>query len=182
MLKKTITYEDFDENKVTDTLYFNVTKTELSANLNLVKSFEGLQEMFQEKHDLSTEEIMVIFNFVQTLMRLSYGIKSPDGKSFEKSEALWLKFMNTAAYDAFTMSLFENPQEANDFMIAIFPKELLAQAKLQMAAGDKTGRPVPLDHQEKQLSVVKPVDERAALEARLASLNAEADANKPVIQ
>jgi hypothetical protein len=187
MLKKTITYEDFDENKVTDTLYFNITKTEIGENLYLIESFDNLQDMFKVKHNLSTVEITTILEFVKTLMKLSYGLKSPDGKSFEKSDELWRKFTQTAAYDAFTFSLFENPEEANDFMIGIFPKDLLASAKLQIAASEAGNvndtvlspvlRPPTQDHMEKQLPVVRPpVNEKAELEARLAVLNAKTDA------
>lgn len=172
MLKKTITYDDFDENKVTDTLYFNITKTEISEHLDLVDSFEDLQKIFKEKHELVVPEIQRILDFVKTLMKLSYGIKSPDGKSFEKSDELWRKFTLTAAYDAFTFSLFENPDEANEFMTGIFPKDLLASAQTQIDSGAILSRPVPQDHQEKQLTVVKPHDEEAELEARLATLKA----------
>lgn len=188
MLKKTITYEDFDDNTVTDTLYFNITKTELSENFHLIEKFESLQKIFEVKHDLPMEEIQQILDFVKTLMKLSYGIKSSDGKSFEKSHELWTKFTQTAAYDTFTFSLFENPEEANDFMIGIFPKDLIAQAKLQAVPSTNVElpgtptRPPTQDHQEKQLTVVRPDNERAELEARLAALNAEADTKNPVVQ
>src|ERR1035437_4901747 len=111
MIKRTITFEDFDGNSATETLYFNITKTEISERLNLIENFEGLQKMFEgeEERTLTTSEVQEIFDFVKTLMKLAYGIRSADGKSFEKSDELWLKFTQTAAYDAFTFSLFEHP-------------------------------------------------------------------------
>jgi hypothetical protein len=144
MLKRTITFEDFDENPAVETLYFNITKTEIGEHLDLVESFEDLKKMFEgEKRELSTKEVERILKFVKTLMRLSYGIRSEDGKSFAKSDEIWTKFTQTAAYDAFTFSLFENPNEANDFMIGIFPKDLIAAAQTQMNATEIVELPQP---------------------------------------
>lgn len=152
MIKRTITFEDFDENPATETLYFNITKTEISEHLNLIESFEGLQKMFEgEERTLSTNEVQEIVDFVKTLMKLSYGIRSADGKSFTKSDELWLKFTQTAAYDAFTFSLFEHPEEANDFMLGIFPKDLVASAQAQMKTTETVELPQP------QLGVVPDV-------------------------
>ena len=73
MIKRTITFEDFDENHATETLYFNITKTEISKHLSLIESFEDLKKIFGgEKRDLSMDEVQRVFDFVQTLMKLSY--------------------------------------------------------------------------------------------------------------
>lgn len=133
MLKKTISFEDFDENPATETLYFNITKTEISEHLDLINEFEKLKKLFDgDERVLVMAEVQIILDFVKILMKLSYGIRSEDGKSFSKSDEIWTKFTQTAAYDAFTFSLFENPEEANAFMIGIFPKNLLEMAKAQI--------------------------------------------------
>lgn len=136
MLKQTINYEDFDGNPSVDTLYFNLSKTELTENLELSKQFEYLNELFQgEERQLSVDEVQKVLNLVKEVMRLSYGVKSPDGKRFQKGGDIWAEFTETAAYDAFLYSLFEDPNKANNFLLGVFPKDLVEEAKMQIEAG-----------------------------------------------
>lgn len=125
MLKQTITYTDFDDNETQETLYFNLTKTELADNLHIQDEIEAIQKIFEgERRELTTEDIQRVINLVKTLMRLSYGIRSEDGKRFIKSEQLWTEFTQTAAYDEFLYSLFEQQEKAIVFMSGILPKEI----------------------------------------------------------
>lgn len=130
MLKQSVTYTDFDDNECIETLYFNLTKTELTDNLNLKDELEKLQEDFtgEPKRNLEEHEIRRILDLVKRLMQLSYGIRSQDGKRFIKTEQNWIEFTQTAAYDAFLFGLFENPSKALGFMTGIMPKDLRAQA------------------------------------------------------
>jgi hypothetical protein len=164
MLKKTISYTDYNDENAVDTFYFNLSKAELSENLDLIESFEGLQKMFEEQHDLSVPEIEIIFAFVKRLMRMSYGIRTMDGKGFAKSDEIWTSFTQTAAYSALLFSLFENPQEANDFMIGIFPKDLIDSAQKQIDKPVATVSPIrdvelpPEPKEEKPKGPKKPQD------------------------
>lgn len=133
MLKQSITYTDFNDDTCTDTLYFNITKSELYDNLHLEQELESIRKTFEgDKRDLGAEEIKSILNLVKTFMRLSYGIRSEDGKRFAKTPELWTEFTQTAAYDAFILSLFENPENAVNFMTAIIPADLRDQAMAQL--------------------------------------------------
>lgn len=132
MLKQTITYEDFDGNQCQETLYFNITKTELVNNLDLMEQFEALSTIFQGgSRDLEMEEIQQILNLVKRVINLSYGVKSEDGKRFMK-KGLLDEFLDSAVYDAFLFSLFENVDKASQFLLGVFPKELIEAAKTQM--------------------------------------------------
>lgn len=125
MLKQTVSYFDFDDNPSQETLYFNLTKSELAENLRLRDELEEMQKVFtDEKKELSTEEITQLIDLVKTIMRLSYGIRSADGKRFIKTEELWTEFTQTAVYDAFLYSLFEDPNKAVVFMTGILPKDV----------------------------------------------------------
>ncbi|WNM72523.1 hypothetical protein SEA_ARTORIAS_54 [Gordonia phage Artorias] len=129
-MKQSVSYTDFDDNECVETLYFNLTKTELTDNLDLKEELEKIQQDFtgEPKRNLETHEIQRILDLVKTFMRLSYGIRSEDGKRFIKTPDLWTEFTQTAAYDSFLFGLFENPANALAFMTGILPKDLRSRA------------------------------------------------------
>ena len=134
MLKQTVSYFDFDDNPSQETLYFNLTKTELADNIHLRDELEEMQQVFTaDKKELSTGEITQLIDLVKTIMRLSYGIRSADGKRFVKSEEQWTEFTQTAAYDAFLYSLFEDPNKAVMFMTGILPKDVRSAVDEEIA-------------------------------------------------
>lgn len=142
MLKQTVTYTDFDDNVAVETLYFNLTKTELFDNLHLKDALEQIQEKFAgEPRSLSTEDIQEILNLVKTFMRLSYGVRSADGKRFSKKPELWEEFTETAAYDAFLISLFQDPEKAMSFLANILPADLRGEAENAMKEATVTELP-----------------------------------------
>ncbi|WNM72437.1 hypothetical protein SEA_MOSSY_58 [Gordonia phage Mossy] len=126
MLKKTVAYTDFDDNDAMETLYFNLTKSELADNMSLEEELEKIQQDFigMGKRKLEPKEIQRVLDLVKLFMRLSYGIRSEDGKRFVKTPQIWEEFTQTAAYDAFLFSLFQDPQNAFDFMVGILPKDM----------------------------------------------------------
>lgn len=137
MLKQSVTYTDFDDNEVSEVVYFNLTKTELTENLNLQEELENIQQDFtgDRQRTLEEHEIRRILELVKTFMRLSYGVRSADGKRFVKTPQIWDEFTQTALYDAFLFSLFEKPQNALNFMTGILPKDL-RQAAMEAAASE----------------------------------------------
>jgi hypothetical protein len=134
MFKKTIEYKNWDDELETVILWFNLSKSELGENLNLLTEFESLQAVLSIPHTLSVDETQTVFDFVKRLTRLSYGVR-PDSKHFDKSDAIWDEFVSLGQYDAFIWGLFESTNkggnDANDFMMAIFPEDLTEQAIAQ---------------------------------------------------
>ncbi|UVK59339.1 hypothetical protein SEA_PHEROBRINE_56 [Gordonia phage Pherobrine] len=130
MLKQTVKYTDFDDNESMETLYFNLTKSELADNMNLEDELEKLQQDFtgMSGRKLKTEEIQRVLDLVKLFMRLSYGVRSEDGKRFIKTPQIWEEFTQTAAYDEFLFGLFQDPQNAFNFMVGILPKDLRTPA------------------------------------------------------
>lgn len=138
MLKQTVTYTDFNDEQQTETLHFNVSKTELMEHLDLKDDLDAVAEKLQAKDGssiLSPDEVREILNLVKRFIRISYGVRSADGKRFSKSEDVWSEFEESAAYDAFLFSLFEDPQRAVDFMTGILPKDLREEVE-KHANGD----------------------------------------------
>ncbi|QXO14078.1 hypothetical protein SEA_ALAINAMARIE_54 [Gordonia phage AlainaMarie] len=138
MLKQSVSYTDFDDNDTTETLYFNLTKTELADNLDLEDELKEIQKDFtgQGNRTLEKHEIRRVLELVKTFMRLSYGVRSSDGKRFIKTDQIWEEFTQTAAYDAFLFSLFQEPEKAFAFMIGILPKDARDAA---LKAAEKDG-------------------------------------------
>ncbi len=134
MLKQLITYKNFDDVQVDKVLYFNLSKTELAENnVDLEAELQGILDRIQQidktKEEATTEDIRRLLELVKTFMRLSYGVRSADGERFIKSPEVWTEFTQTAAYDAFLFSLFEDQDRALAFMLGIMPEELREKGK-----------------------------------------------------
>ena len=118
MLKKTITYTDYDGNERTEDFYFNLTQAEL---IELAHSEKGGLEKLIEK--ISKEKDMKrIIALMKEVIQMSYGEKSLDGKRFQKSEEISQNFMQTEAYSILFMELAQNEDAATDFVNGIVPK------------------------------------------------------------
>lgn len=124
MLKKTVQYEDFNGDKQTEVLYFNLNKSEL---LELEMSMAGGLEQFMNSI-METNDMSEMFRQFKRIVLAAYGVRSDDGKRFMKSPELLEEFTQTAAYDAFFMELVQDENVAADFIKGVIPKDL----KLQM--------------------------------------------------
>ena len=128
-LKKKITYTDFNGNERTEDHYFNLTKTELTEiALGLP---DGMDE--SEITEANEQAAMTIidklgkdgvFKFIKELILKSYGIKSSDGKRFQKSEEISKEFSETLAFDQFFMELMTDDVKAAEFVNSIIPKDV----------------------------------------------------------
>lgn len=120
MLKKNVTYEDFNGDSVTETFYFNLSKAEL---LELEVGFQGgLAETIQKI--VKTNDNKTLFDIFKKIVLMSYGVKSDDGRRFIKDDTLREEFMQTAAFDAIFMELATNDKAAADFINGIVPKDI----------------------------------------------------------
>ena len=131
MLTKKITYKNFDDVEVTDTLYFNLTQTELMDME--VSTSGGLKEMI-EKVVESKDNQQILAIFKQIIMK-AYGEKSADGRYLMKENGeLAKRFMDSAAYDAFIIELFTNEKSMSDFINGILPKDIKQPEDHQLPA------------------------------------------------
>jgi hypothetical protein len=117
MLKKTITYDDYNGNSITEDFYFNLTKAEL-IELELSEK-DGLAKMMQEIVD-SQDGKRIVDTFKRIIL-LAYGKKSEDGRRFLKSEELRTEFSQTEAYSDLFMELATDAASAAAFVTAIVP-------------------------------------------------------------
>ena len=128
MLKREITFEDFNGLTCTETFYFNLSKSEiLSLEASEVGGFKASIEKIIE-----TEDAKGLIEQFQSLILMAYGEKSDDGKRFLKNEEIKEAFRQSPAYDILFMELATNDKLAADFMLGIMPKDLAKAAENEL--------------------------------------------------
>lgn len=124
MLKKTIAYTDYNGVERTEDFYFNLTKAELmEMEMGTAGGFAEMVERIIAAQDTPT-----IIEVFKSMILKAYGVKSPDGKRFVKSEEVVNSFAQTEAYSELFMELATDSKAAAEFVNGIMPKEAAAQA------------------------------------------------------
>ena len=120
MLKKTITYTDYDGNERTEDFYFNLSKAELTEMELTTEG--GLQTVL--KNIVEARDIPRITAMFKKLLLMSYGQKSADGKRLIKSQQLSEEFTPTEAYSNLFLELLSDEDAAAAFVRGIVPADL----------------------------------------------------------
>ena len=120
MLKKTVTYTDYNGVQRTEDFYFNLSKAEI-AEMEL--SVDGGLASMLEKIVASKDNKQIVAMFKEIVLK-SYGEKSADGRRFVKSPEISEAFSQTEAYVEIFMDLAMNEGAAADFVNGIVPKEM----------------------------------------------------------
>lgn len=123
MLKKTITYTDYNDEERKEDFYFNLSKAEIMEME--MGTTGGLTELI--KKVMATKDVPSIMKIFKDLILKAYGEKSADGKRFIKSEELSREFSQTEAYSILFMELATNADEAAKFVNGIIPADLAKQ-------------------------------------------------------
>ena len=119
MLKKTVTYTDYNGNERTEDCYFNLSKAEL-AEMEL-STTGGLGQMMEDI--IKAQDNPRIISVFKELVLKAYGVKSADGRRFIKSKELSTEFSQTEAYSEIFMELATNADAATEFVNGIMPAE-----------------------------------------------------------
>lgn len=120
MIKKTITYTDYNGVERIEDFFFNLTEAELveweySVSGGLVVT---LRRIINEKDQVK------LIEYFKKLVLKSYGVKSDDGRRFIKSQELSEEFSQTEAYVQIFMELAMDADAAAAFVNGITPKRL----------------------------------------------------------
>lgn len=132
MLKKTVTYTDYNGVERTEDLYFNLTTAEIMEMEMSISG--GLTEMI--KRVVAAQDAPSIIKVFKDLVLRSYGEKSADGKRFIKSEELSTAFSQTEAYSMVFMELATDPDAAAKFIQGIIPADAGKQLAAEMEKGN----------------------------------------------
>ncbi len=120
MIKKTITYEDFDGQTRTEDFYFNLTKAELTEmELSMNGGLSQLLEKIVKENDQKQ-----IVEYFKKIVLGAYGVKSLDGRQFVKNDQIREEFASTAAYSEIFMELATDADAAAAFVNGIIPKSM----------------------------------------------------------
>lgn len=120
MLKREITYEDFDGNQRTEDFYFNLTKAEL-VRLELSET-GSFSEMI--KKIIASKDNREIIEQFQKIILMAYGIREEGGRRFIKNQQVREEFEQTNAFSELFIELATNEESAAAFMRGIVPSDL----------------------------------------------------------
>ncbi len=128
MIKKTVTYTDFDGNERTEDFYFHLTEQELTEwELSVDGGLSGVITRIVNSTD--NKKLAELF---KELLIKSYGVKTPDGRGFIKNEEALNNFIYTQAFSDIYMELATDDKAASEFVNGIIPESIVKAAKKEM--------------------------------------------------
>jgi hypothetical protein len=117
VLKKTITYTDFNGEEVSEDFFFHLSKAEL---VELELSHQGGLSAALEKIVASEDGKSIIAEFKNIILG-AYGQKSLDGRRFVKNATIREEFESSEAYSTLFMELVTDAGAASEFINGIIP-------------------------------------------------------------
>ena len=125
MLKKVITYKDYDGNDKTSTLYFHLNKFEWLELETYTKG--GLIENLQ--HAIETGNAKKTIDILKKIILRAYGEKNAETGVFEKSDELAIRFSKTDAFSELFYELAYDEEASRSFFLGLIPTELRGEAE-----------------------------------------------------
>lgn len=123
MLKKSITYTDYEGNEKTREYRFHLSKADLlEMEFSTPGGMQQLIEVIIEREDLKR-----LTNLIKDIILNSYGELSDDGTHFVKvknGHRLAEDFQQTEAYSELYMELNTNEAALNEFIEGVIPANL----------------------------------------------------------
>lgn len=129
MIQKTITYEDFNGVKRTEEAHFHLSKPEI---MEMQLSVDGGYDE-KIKRIMNSQDNREIYNLYKEIVMASYGIKTPDGKQFLKTDVVdghkyVNEFIQSEAFNTLFIQLLSNADEFAAFVNGIMPADIREQA------------------------------------------------------
>lgn len=127
MYKYTATYTDYDGVERTEDFLFNLSEAEIvEMEYGVTGGMQRMLEQIVAAKD--TKRIMDVF---KDLIKRSYGVKSPDGRRFEKDEKLSKEFTETPVYSDMFMKFARDADAAAEFLNKIIPQSVAEEIAKQ---------------------------------------------------
>lgn len=125
MLKKTITFTDYNGVSRTEDFYFNLSQAEVvelesSVNGGLIETINRVVAAHDGKQ---------IIDIFKKFILAAYGVKSIDGRKFIKNDELRTDFEQTEAYSILFMELATDATAAAAFVRGIIPNDTVSKSK-----------------------------------------------------
>lgn len=138
MFKKTITFEDFNGEKVSKDFYFHMSKAEL-----LAMAADGDVMVERIKRIIASKDGAAIIKEFRELIEDSVGMRSEDGERFIKDPVAVSNLVDSPAFDELLMELCTDAKASAEFVRQLVPEKM--QKEMQEALKNQT--------------VIKPEDE-----------------------
>lgn len=135
MITKTVTYEDLNGKKHTQTLNFHLTKAEA------IEFFAEIRDVLRVPYigtrptteadvaaAITNVDSTTLVAIIRKLIVKAYGVRSEDGASFMKPAGLAEAFPASPAYSELFCELVTNPDDAQAFFRALVPKDVAGPA------------------------------------------------------
>lgn len=132
MLKKDITYNDLDDNPITETFWFNLNKAELAKMALSKEGKEGGFESWVKRIQASNDGEVIIENFEKILLA-TIGERSADNKRFVKSDEIRDNFRYSDAYSVLFMEMVTDAEKMAAFVNGIVPAALRNEVAAETA-------------------------------------------------
>ena len=117
MLKKTITYTDYNGVERKEDFWFNLTEAEITKME--MSTSGGFAEMINRI--IAAQDAPSIIKVFEELIQKSYGVRTPDGRGFTKRPEDLEAFVTTEAYSQLFMELATDVDAASAFVNGIVP-------------------------------------------------------------
>lgn len=120
MLKRTVTYTDYNGIERTETFYFHYTEAEI---LDMEMSVEGgLAERIQRIIDAKDQTSLM--KEIKKFVLDAYGVKSDDGRRFMKNDEIRTAFVENPAYSEIWLELLSDENIASAFVNQVVPENM----------------------------------------------------------
>lgn len=119
MIKHTVKYKDLDDNDVVEDLYFHLTKADLAK---MALGDDDLEARIRRM--IETKNSKAIIEEFETIIRMAFGRRSEDNRSFIRDNDTTDRFMLSEAYSALFMDLMTDANKASAFIRGMIPKGL----------------------------------------------------------
>lgn len=133
MLKKTITYVDFNGKEKTEDYYFHIGSSEV-VKLKAAGFFDAFTEITTSLDD---ENFAKLVEVIEQIIEKSFGVKTEDGGFDKDDKTAYNRFKKSEAYDKFFMELITNESSVMSFLKGVFPADMIANLEEKVAAAMK---------------------------------------------
>jgi len=123
-----VKYTDFNDQDREEMLHFHYTEDELlswqTQNGSLVNYLERMVNQF------NAQELM---EWLSSFIIGAYGIKSDDGRVFDKSSPLVKSFKDSIPFHTYFKIILSNKDEAEKFIMGVVPKKFKEEITKELA-------------------------------------------------
>ena len=124
MIKKTITYTDYNGLEREEDFYFNLSEAEI-AQMELGTA-GGYTEYL--KKITSAKDVPSLSKLFKEIIMKAYGVKSEDGRRFIKNDQVRADSEHTEAFSKIYMAFITDDKKAAEFMNGILPANIQQRA------------------------------------------------------